>query len=80
MADVHSFQTSYHLYILGKEDDFLTEQSKIVWALSYLQGGTAHKWCKTAVLEMMTGTSLYVLDHWLQANRSLTNPVQDIYN
>jgi hypothetical protein len=59
MVDVCSFQTACYLYIIVKPDEFPTEKSKIIWALSYLQGGTAQKWCKTSVLEMMEGVSPY---------------------
>jgi hypothetical protein len=59
MVDVRSFQTACYLYIIVKLDKFPTEKSKIIWALSYLQGRTAQKWCETTVLEMMEGFSPY---------------------
>jgi Zinc knuckle/Retrotransposon gag protein len=59
MADVRSFQTACYLYIIAKPDEFPTEKSKMIWALSYLQGGTAQKWRETVVLEMMEGVSTY---------------------
>jgi hypothetical protein len=36
-----------------------TEDSKIIWVLSFLQGGTAGRWREVAVQEIMDGESLF---------------------
>jgi hypothetical protein len=59
MADVCSFQTACYLYITAKPDEFPMENLKIIWALLYLQGRTAQKWCEMTVLEMMEGVIPY---------------------
>jgi hypothetical protein len=67
MVDMHSFQTACYLYIIVNPEEFPTEKSKIIWVLSYLQGRTAQKWCKTTVLEMIEGISPYKTYEQFQA-------------
>ncbi|KAF8231231.1 hypothetical protein L208DRAFT_1018078, partial [Tricholoma matsutake] len=57
MQEVEAFCTSCYMYMKGKKDDFPNEISKIIWILSYFQGGTALKWREVAVREIMNGES-----------------------
>jgi hypothetical protein len=57
MHEVDAFRTSCFMYLKGCVGDFPTEDSKIIWVLSFLQGGTAGRWREVAVREIMDGES-----------------------
>ena len=46
MKDTKSFISSIILYIKGREPEFHTVESKIMFVLSYTQGGKAQSWRK----------------------------------
>jgi hypothetical protein len=56
MEDVEAFRTACYMYMRGRSDEFQNEEEKIIWILSFLQGGTALKWREVAVREIMDGT------------------------
>jgi len=55
MKEVDAFRTACYMYMRGRADEFPDEESKIIWILSYLQGGIAQKWREVAVREIMAG-------------------------
>jgi hypothetical protein len=55
IKEVNAFKTACYMYIRGRGDKFPDEESKIIWILSYLQGGTTQKWRKVAVNKIMAG-------------------------
>jgi Zinc knuckle len=57
MHEVDAFRTSCFMYLKGCAGDFPTEDAKIIWVLSFLQGGTAGRWREVAVREIMDGES-----------------------
>ncbi|KAF8234324.1 hypothetical protein L208DRAFT_1262366, partial [Tricholoma matsutake] len=55
MDKVDTFCTACYIYLHRCTDEFLMEESKVIWLLSFLQGSTALKWCKVAIHESMNG-------------------------
>ena len=55
MQDTKSFISSVLLYIKGREPEFCTTKSKIMFTLSYMQGGKAQFWKNQAINEMAKG-------------------------
>jgi len=47
------------MYMQGRKDEFEDEDAKIIWILSYLQGGTALKWWEVAIKSMMEGDTSF---------------------
>ena len=39
MSELDAFETACYMYMQGCKDEFKDEDSKIIWILSYLQGG-----------------------------------------
>jgi hypothetical protein len=55
MKDTKSFVSSIILYIKGREPEFQTTESKIMFALSYMQGGKAQFWRNEAINQIAMG-------------------------
>jgi hypothetical protein len=55
MKDTKSFISSIILYIKGREPEFRTTESKIMFALSYIQGGKAQFWRNEAINQIAAG-------------------------
>jgi Retrotransposon gag protein len=55
MKDTQSFISSIILYIKGCEPEFCTTESKIMFALSYMQGGKAQFWRNEAINQIAMG-------------------------
>jgi len=55
MKDTKSFVSSIVLYIKGREPEFVTTESKIMFALSYMQGGKAQFWRNEAINQIAMG-------------------------
>jgi hypothetical protein len=55
MKETKSFISSVQLYIKGREPEFRTAESKIMFALSYIQGGKAQFWRNEAIKEIAAG-------------------------
>jgi hypothetical protein len=55
MKDTKSFISSIILYIKGREPEFRTTESKIMFALSYMQGGKAQFWRNEAINQIAMG-------------------------
>ena len=55
MKDTKSFISSIILYIKGHEPEFHTVKSKIMFALSYMQGGKAQSWRNEAINQIAAG-------------------------
>src|SRR5271154_4390038 len=55
MKDTKSFISSIILYIKGREPEFHTVKSKIMFALSYMQGGKAQSWRNEAINQLAAG-------------------------
>lgn len=55
MKDTKSFVSSIILYIKGREPEFQTMDSKIMFALSYMQGGKAQFWRNEAINQIAMG-------------------------
>ena len=55
MKDTKSFVSSIMLYIKGREPEFGTTESKIMFALSYMQGGKAQFWRNEAINQIAMG-------------------------
>ena len=55
MKDTKSFVSSIILYIKGREPEFRTTESKIMFALSYMQGGKAQFWRNEAINQIAQG-------------------------
>jgi hypothetical protein len=55
MKDTKSFISSIILYIKGWELEFCTTESKIMFALSYIQGGKAQFWWNEAINQIAAG-------------------------
>ena len=49
MKETKSFVTSLILYIYGRKAEFLSNESKIMFALLYIQGGKAQYWKNEAI-------------------------------
>jgi len=49
MKDTKSFVSSLILYIYGKKAEFPSNESKIMFVLSYMQGGKVHYWKNEAI-------------------------------
>ena len=49
MKDTKSFVSSLILYIYGKKAEFPSNESKIMFVLSYMQGGKAQYWKNEAI-------------------------------
>jgi len=49
MKETKSFVSSLILYIYGRKAEFLSNESKIMFALSYIQGGKAQYWKNEAI-------------------------------
>jgi hypothetical protein len=59
MKDTKSFIGSIILYIKGCEPEFRTTESKIVFALSYMQGGKTQFWRNEAISQIAQGHELF---------------------
>ena len=59
MKDTKSFISSIILYIKGREPEFCTTESKIMFALSYIQGGKAQFWWNEAINQIAVGHKLF---------------------
>lgn len=59
MKDTKSFISSIILYIKGREPEFHTVESKIMFALSYMQGGKAQSWRNEAINQIAAGKKLF---------------------
>ena len=55
MKDTKSFVSFIILYIKGHEPKFRTTESKIMFALSYMQGGKAQFWRNEAINQIAQG-------------------------
>jgi hypothetical protein len=55
MKDTKSFISSIILYIKGREPEFRTTESEIMFALSYMQGGKAQFWRNEAINQIAMG-------------------------
>jgi Retrotransposon gag protein len=55
MKDAKSFISSIILYIKGREPEFCTTKSKIMFALLYMQGGKAQFWRNEAINQIAMG-------------------------
>ena len=55
MSKLDTFKMACYMYMQGCKDKFEDEDAKIIWILSYLQGGTALKWPEVAIKSMMEG-------------------------
>ena len=49
MKDTNSFVSSLILYIYGRKAEFPNNESKIMFALSYIQGGKVQYWKNEAI-------------------------------
>ena len=59
MSKLDAFKTACYMYMQGRKDEFEDEDAKIIWILSYLQGGTALKWREVAIKSMMEGEQVF---------------------
>lgn len=59
MKDTKSFISSIRLYIKGREPEFHTMESKIMFTLSYMQGGKAQFWRNKAINQIAMGYELF---------------------
>jgi hypothetical protein len=59
MKETKSFISSINLYIKGQEPEFHTTESKIMFVLSYIQGGKAQFWWNEAINQIATGHKLF---------------------
>jgi len=57
MKDTKSFVSSLILYIYGKKAEFPSNESKIMFVLSYMQGGKVHYWKNEAINLIAAGRS-----------------------
>ena len=55
MKDTKSFVSSIILYIKGRQPEFRTMESKIMFALSFMQGGKAQFWRNEAINQIVAG-------------------------
>jgi Retrotransposon gag protein len=55
MKDTKSFTSSIILYIKGRKPEFCTTESKIMFALSYMQGSKAQFWRNEAINQIAMG-------------------------
>src|ERR1700723_2077113 len=55
MKDTKSFISSVILYIKGREPEFRTIESRIIFALSFMQGGKAQFWRNEAINQIVVG-------------------------
>src|ERR1700723_944245 len=55
MKDTKSFVSSIILYIKGHQPEFRTMESKIIFALSFMQGGKAQFWRNEAINQIVVG-------------------------
>ena len=55
MKDTKSFVSSIILYIKGRAPEFRTTESKIMFALSFMQGGKAQFWRNEAINQIVAG-------------------------
>ena len=55
IKDTKSFISSIILYIKGHEPEFHTVESKIMFALLYMQGGKAQSWRNEAINQIAAG-------------------------
>ena len=55
MKGTKSFVSSIILYIKGREPEFYTVESKIMFTLSYMQGGKAQSWRNEAINQIPAG-------------------------
>ena len=55
MKDTKSFVSSIILYIKGRAPEFRTTESKIMFALSFMQGGKAQFWRNEAINQIVMG-------------------------
>ena len=59
MKDTNSFVSSLILYIYGRKAEFLSNESKIMFALSYIQGGKVQYWKNKAINLIAAGQELF---------------------
>jgi hypothetical protein len=59
MKDTNSFISSMILYIKGQEPEFHTTKSKIMFAVSYIQGDKAQFWQNEAINQIAVGHKLF---------------------
>ncbi|KAF8235234.1 hypothetical protein L208DRAFT_1125188, partial [Tricholoma matsutake] len=55
MENTKSFISSIVLYIHGRKPEFHTAESRIMFALSYIQGGKAQFWRNEAINQIAAG-------------------------
>ncbi|KAF8240331.1 hypothetical protein L208DRAFT_1233930 [Tricholoma matsutake] len=55
MENTKSFISSIVLYIYGRKPEFRTAKSRIMFALSYIQGGKAQFWRNEAINQIAMG-------------------------
>lgn len=76
--DTKSFINSVVLYISGHHPEFCTTESKIGFALSYIQGGKVQFWRNEAINKIVAGHKLFKnfcdFLNWLEAQFSDPNP------
>jgi hypothetical protein len=58
-SQTDSFLSQLALYFTGKRRDFQDDQDKIIFALSYMKGGTAGPWAAEIVRQYQVGTPVY---------------------
>jgi len=59
MKDTKSFASSLILYIYGQKAEFPNAEFKIMFALSYIQGGKAQYWKNKAIKLIVAGHKLF---------------------
>ena len=59
MKETKSFISSLILYIYGRKAEFLSNELKIMFALSYIQGGKAQYWKNEAINLIAAGQELF---------------------
>jgi len=57
--DTESFINGCCLYMNGQKSEFLDEDARIYWILSYMQTGSAKTWCDYIVTLMYKGQQLF---------------------
>ena len=64
LSKANTFLNQLSLYFLGRRDDFKDDNNKIIFALSYMKGGTAGPWADEAVRQFQDTTSTTSFTTW----------------
>lgn len=64
LSKANTFLNQLSLYFLGRKDDYKDDANKIIFALSYMKGGTAGPWADEAVRQLQDTTSTTSFTTW----------------